>query len=35
LLFAVVAVVGIALVVQVGVPWYFGAHLGLDNGVGG
>jgi hypothetical protein len=35
LLVAVVAVVGIALVVQVGVPWYFGAHLGLDNGVGG
>lgn len=20
---------------QAGVPWYFGTHLGLDNGIGG
>jgi hypothetical protein len=34
----VVAVAALALVVVVqllGVPWYFGTHLGLDNGIGG
>jgi hypothetical protein len=25
----------VAMVAQVGVPWYFGTHLGLDNGIGG
>jgi hypothetical protein len=24
-----------ALIQQVGLPWYFGSHLGLDNGIGG
>jgi hypothetical protein len=29
-------VLGLVVVVQlVGVPWYFGSHLGLDNGIGG
>jgi len=29
-------VLGLVVVVQlVGVPWYFGTHLGLDNGIGG
>ena len=29
-------VLGLIVVVQlVGVPWYFGTHLGLDNGIGG
>lgn len=31
-LFALVLVVGVQ---QVGIPWYFGSHLGLDNGIGG
>jgi peptidoglycan/LPS O-acetylase OafA/YrhL len=31
----VIAFVLVALVVRVGVPWYFGTHLGLDNGIGG
>ena len=34
----VVALIVLALVVVVqlvGVPWYFGSHLGLDNGIGG
>jgi hypothetical protein len=35
LLAAVVAGVGVALVAKLGVPWYFGVHLGLDNGIGG
>ena len=27
---------GLNVAVQlVGVPWYFGTHLGLDNGIGG
>jgi hypothetical protein len=27
---------GLVVLVQlVGVPWYFGTHLGLDNGIGG
>jgi hypothetical protein len=25
----------VALLQLVGLPWYFGSHLGLDNGVGG
>jgi hypothetical protein len=29
-------VFGLVVAVQlVGVPWYFGSHLGLDNGIGG
>jgi hypothetical protein len=29
-------VFGLVVLVQlVGVPWYFGTHLGLDNGIGG
>ena len=29
-------VLALVVVVQlVGVPWYFGTHLGLDNGIGG
>ena len=37
---AIVSVVlialGLVVLVQlVGVPWYFGTHLGLDNGIGG
>jgi len=29
-------VFGLVVVVQlIGVPWYFGSHLGLDNGIGG
>jgi hypothetical protein len=35
LLVAVIAVVSVALVAQLGIPWYFGVHLGLDNGIGG
>jgi hypothetical protein len=35
LLVAVVAVVGSAVVARVGIPWYFGVHLGLDDGIGG
>jgi hypothetical protein len=30
-----IALVLAAVAVQIGVPWYFGAHLGLDNGIGG
>lgn len=32
------ALIGLALVAlaaQIGIPWYFGTHLGLDNGIGG
>ena len=32
---AVLAFVAVAFVAKVGVPWYYGTHLGLDNGVGG
>jgi hypothetical protein len=33
--FALLAL-GLVVVVQLdGIPWYFGAHLGLDNGIGG
>jgi Flp pilus assembly pilin Flp len=35
LLVALIAFVLVALVGQVGVPWYFGTHLDLDNGIGG
>ena len=35
LLVALIAFVLVAIVAQVGVPWYFGTHLGLDNGIGG
>jgi hypothetical protein len=35
LLVAVVAFAILAVVTDVGVPWYFGTHLGLDNGIGG
>jgi hypothetical protein len=32
----VLIVLGLVVLVQlVGVPWYFGRHLGLDNGIGG
>jgi hypothetical protein len=34
----VVALIVLGLVVLaqlIGVPWYFGSHLGLDNGIGG
>lgn len=32
---ALLAFVLVAAAAQVGVPWYFGIHLGLDNGIGG
>jgi hypothetical protein len=35
LLGCLIALVLVAVVVEVGVPWYFGTHLGLDNGIGG
>jgi hypothetical protein len=35
LLVCLIAFVLVAVVAQVGVPWYFGTHLGLDNGIGG
>jgi len=35
-LLAALVVFGLVVVVQlVCVPWYFGSHLGLDNGIGG
>ena len=35
-LLVALTVLGLVVVVQlVGVPWYFGSHLGLDNGIGG
>lgn len=33
--FAAVTVILIQYVIDPGVPWYFGTHLALDNGVGG
>jgi hypothetical protein len=30
-----IAFVLVAVVAQVGIPWYYGTHLGLDNGIGG
>jgi hypothetical protein len=35
LLVGMIAFVVVIVVAQVGVPWYFGTHLGLDNGIGG
>jgi hypothetical protein len=32
---ALIGLVLVALAAQFGVPWYFGTHLGLDNGIGG
>ncbi len=32
---ALIALALVAAAAQIGVPWYFGTHLGLDNGVGG
>ncbi len=32
---ALIALVLVMAAAKVGVPWYFGVHLGLDNGVGG
>jgi len=34
-LVALVVFVLVAMAGQIGVPWYFGVHLGLDNGFGG
>jgi hypothetical protein len=34
-LVALVALILIAIVQWVGIPWYFIGHLGLDNGIGG
>ena len=35
-LLAAMSALGLIILVQlVGVPWYFGTHLGLDNGIGG
>ncbi len=35
-LLVALTVLGLVVVVQlVGVPWYFGSYLGLDNGIGG
>ena len=35
LLAGIVAVIAVAAVQWVGIPWYFIIHLGLDNGIGG
>jgi hypothetical protein len=35
LLAALIVLVLVVAVQRVGVPWYFGSHLGLDNGIGG
>ncbi|OBB08361.1 hypothetical protein A5662_09205 [Mycobacteriaceae bacterium 1482268.1] len=32
---ALVVLVLVAIAAHIGVPWYFGTHLGLDNGIGG
>jgi hypothetical protein len=34
-LVALVALVLVAMVQWIGIPWYFMTHLGLDNGIGG
>ena len=34
-LIAVIVLVLATIAVQKGIPWYFGTHLGLDNGIGG
>ena len=35
LLVALIALILVVTVQLVGIPWYFGSHLGLDNGIGG
>ena len=35
LIVAVLAFAIVIVVTDVGVPWYFGTHLNLDNGIGG
>ena len=30
-----ILLVFVALAAKIGIPWYFGTHLGLDNGIGG
>jgi hypothetical protein len=35
LLAVLIAFAVAAAVSRVGIPWYFGTHLGLDNGIGG
>jgi hypothetical protein len=32
---ALVGLVLLAMAARIGIPWYYGTHLGLDNGVGG
>jgi hypothetical protein len=32
---ALIGLILAATAAYVGVPWYFGTHLGLDNGIGG
>ncbi len=32
---ALIVLVLVALAARIGIPWYFGTHLGLDNGIGG
>lgn len=32
---ALIGLVLVAIAAQIGIPWYFGTHLGLDNGIGG
>jgi hypothetical protein len=32
---SLVALVVVAIVQWIGIPWYFITHLGLDNGIGG
>lgn len=32
---ALIALALLATTARLGVPWYFGTHLGLDNGIGG
>jgi len=34
-LLALAALGAVVAVQLLGVPWYFGTHLGLDNGIGG
>ena len=35
LLVGLLAFVLVTMTAQVGVPWYFGTHLSLDDGIGG
>jgi hypothetical protein len=35
LLAALIVLTLVAVLQLIGVPWYFGSHLGLDNGIGG